>query len=83
MSFNLGNWDELLSCDLCSDDELLVLGGLPAFSDDDDILSFGEQEPPEPYNPNDWWEGEFEMPDYYPSMEFPDGGFIIEYNGIF
>lgn len=82
MSFNLGNWAEKLSCDMCT-------GALPPdLSLPPDYFEEGEgglpddfwDEPPddpEPFDPLDL------LPDPYPYLEFPDGGFIFGIKGTF
>lgn len=81
MSFNLGNWADQLRCDMCTGDDDVNLNlpldyGMPGMGDlPDDFWD----DPPEPADdPFD-----FDVPDWYPYAEFPDGGFIFGIHGSF
>lgn len=78
MSFNLGNWADQLRCDLCSGDPPINLD-LPADYLDGGLPDDFWDEPPDP--PDDPFD--FEPPDWYPYMEFPEGGFIFGIHGTF
>jgi hypothetical protein len=75
MSLNLGNWADQLRCDLCSDDDVPPGSAPPDPGLPDDFWD----EPPEP--PEDGLD--FQLPDYYPTIEFPEGGVTFGVGGKF
>ncbi len=83
MSADLGHWSEKLTCEMCSGDTQPDLSlswdmFLDLFGDQDGIPDdFWDEppEPPEPFDPGDL------IPDPYPYVEFPDGGFIFGVKG--
>lgn len=78
MSFDLGNWADKLTCDLCDDAEPLDLG-LPADYLDSDFPDDFWDEFPEP--PEE--DFGFDLPDMYPTLGFTDGGFTFGVGGSF
>jgi hypothetical protein len=68
MSFDLGNWAEKLSCELCGSAPPIDLSVPADFYDDHGFPDNFWDEPPDP--PDDF---EFELPDWYPYLDFSDG----------
>lgn len=74
MSFDLGQWANQLSCDMCNGDPPLDLdselnGDLPG--------DFWDEPPAPP-------EGfDFGLPDFYPTFEFSEDGFMFGVHGSF
>ncbi len=75
MSCNLGNWADKLTCEICQGD-------------------WPPDDPPPPDDegvPDDFWDippeapdeplFDFEIPDYYPTLSFEDGGIQIGVGG--
>lgn len=84
MSFDLGNWWQQLTCDLCDGkpgNDPIDLNLPPDYLDDEDGLpdDFWDEppEPPEPFDP-----GEL-IPDPHPYLEFPEDGIIFGIGGSF
>lgn len=77
MSVDLGNWADKLTCDMCDGEP--GDQGLPADDLDKDLPEGFWDEPPEPPE-----EGlNFDLPDFYPTIEFTDGGFSFGLGGSF
>jgi len=76
MSFNLGNWADRLRCDSCTGDEPIDLDVPDDFFDNDFPDDFWDDPPDAP-------DDSFDLPDYYPTLEFTDGGFIFGVHGEF
>jgi hypothetical protein len=79
MSFNLGEWWTQLTCELCSEYQPPLDLNLPSDYLDGQLPADFWDDPPDP--PGDPFD--FEVPDWYPYLEFPDGGLIFGIHGTF
>lgn len=84
MGYNLGNWADQLTCDICDEgpipDPDLRPPDAYKYDNENDVPDDFWDKPPDP--PDDKWD--FSLPDYYPGIGFPEGGgdgIVFNFNG--